>query len=43
MFKVFPASLQGQGGGGTRLILTPSVITNSNYVITVTDKLFKIF
>jgi hypothetical protein len=35
MFKVSPASLQGQGD--TRLTLTPSVIPNSNYVIMVSD------
>jgi hypothetical protein len=30
-----------QGQGDTRLTLTPSVIPNSNYVITVSDWLFK--
>jgi hypothetical protein len=35
MFKMSPASLQGQGG--TRLTVMPSVIPNSNYVIMVSD------
>jgi hypothetical protein len=43
MFKVSPASQSDclaadrQGQGNTRLTLTPSVIPNSNYVITVSD------
>jgi hypothetical protein len=35
IFEVSSASLKGQGD--TSLTLTPSVIPNSNYVITVSD------
>jgi hypothetical protein len=41
MFKVFPATLQGQRD--TRLTLTLSVIPNSNYVIMVIERVSNIF